>query len=562
MFHRILMACSILVLVTTAGASAAEAAISPATYEADRQRALQMALDDPHVQDRLALRPGMKHREILVDYSTSPNESERFLGNAWVIAWYLPGAPIDDPVFTVRADLELGLIEPSGQALVVMPKRNGDMLRQWRGPTWQWTILAAIFLACWLATFRRGDGMRMLAPIAVAAAVFLLTLANVVPRDIIRGGNIALFGATILALAAGAWIWMRRPLRPSEPLHPRGPWPLWALAWAGALAYLVAGVLRVKQPIDVALASDIGARLMQGGVPVYGNVEDVPGQLLHGDTYGPIAYFAYIPGVALTDDRAAAVLWTNVALVALVGVLLFVAGLRRGSTTRGLWAAAAWTSCPAVAIGAVIGNNDVVVAATLTLVLLLATRPAWRGAMVALAACTKFLPALIGIVVLRLRGESWRTSARYVAAGLVTLLIVFVVALRGIDALDEFWNNAVVFQIGRDDIASFWGLTQLSTARYMFLGAAIVVAFLAARRSSRHGMHVVAGSVAAVLALTIAALPQFWGAYVTWIVPPVLLAMLWRGGAPLDESDVPAAHAAASVTADDTEPDREPDLYS
>ena len=39
----------------------------------------------------------------------------------------------------------------------------------------------------------------MLLPIALAAAVFLVTLANVVPRDIIRGGNIALFGTTIVA---------------------------------------------------------------------------------------------------------------------------------------------------------------------------------------------------------------------------------------------------------------------------------------------------------------------------------------------------------------------------
>ncbi len=511
------------------------------SLQRDHDRAIELALADPDVQDRVALHGDMKVRAGLFDLSESDRPLEQAMGVGWIVGFYKPGTPIDDPTMTALVDVDTGFVEAGGQALPVMPG-SGSNTAEWTGPAWQWIGLSVLFLACVAAAFRRGGGMRMLLPITLAAAAYVVTLADVVPRSMIRGGNIALFAVALVALVAGAIIWMRGP-NPTVRFVPRAPWLFWGVVWAVAIVFLVAGSLRVDEPIDVALASDVGARLMAGGVPVYGNIDDVPGKLTNGDTYGPISYLAYLPGVKVSEDRTAVVLWTNVALVLLVGILLFATGFRRGSPSRGAWAAATWTSCPIVAIGAVAGNNDVVVAVMLTFALLLAARPAGRGAMVALAACTKFVPALIVFPLLRMRSETRGNMLEFVGAGIVTTLVVFAIALRGIEAFDAFWDNAIAFQVGRDDISSFWGLTGLSILRYLPLAGAVAVALVSIRRVARDGLSAAASSVAAVLALAIASLPQYWGTYVTWLVPPVLFAML-VAGTDADDDD-PAREVSA-----------------
>ncbi|MCW2920194.1 MAG: hypothetical protein JWL76_68 [Thermoleophilia bacterium] len=541
MIRRVLLGSVVALALLAGAASAAEPEGLTPQLRRDHDRAIELALADPRVQDRVALRGDMKVRAGQFDLSHSTDPGERAIGIGWIVGFYKPGTPIGDPTMTALVDLDTGYVEPGGQALVVMPG-VGSSFRQWTGPAWQWMGLSVLFLLCVAGSFRRGDGARMLVPLVVATWAHLVTLANVVPRDAIRGGNIVLFAVAIVALLAGSVVWFRQPIRTARPFVPRGPWLVWAAAWGAALAFLVARAARVKEPIDVAYASDAGARLLAKGVPVYGNLEDIPGHLTNGDTYGPIAYLPYLPGASLTDGLAH-VAWSNVAMVFIVGALLFLAGRRAGSISRGLWAAATWTTCPIVAIGAVGGNNDVVVALAITIVLLLARRPIWRGVLVAIAASTKFLPALLGIMLLRLRGETRRDVIAYVASALVTVGIVFAIALRGTDALGEFWSNAVTFQIGRDSIASFWGLTDWTYLRYVPLVAAVAVAVLAAWRASRQDLHVTMGAIASVLALLIIALPLYWGTYVTWLVPPVLLAMLWRG----DALDAPEPATSDSV---------------
>jgi hypothetical protein len=402
----------------------------------------------------------------------------------------------------------------------------GEPAPTWLGPAWQWSILVLAFVACVAGAYGRGAGMRMLAPIAAVAAVHLAMMAAIVPQQHIRAGYLLLFAAADVALVVGAVVWMRSGRRSVASFEPRGSWLVWMVAWLAGLAWQLSGVLRVSDPIDVAIASDIGARLMQGGVPVYGNLVSVAGLLRHGDTYGPISYLAYVPGVGLIGDGS--ILWSNFGMSLIVSVLMLVAGLRGGSLRRGAWAAATWSTCPFVALGVVAGNNDVVVALAISLVLFTARRPAWRGSMVAVAACTKFVPAIIGVVLWRLRGEDRRATLRYVLGGLVTLFVILAVALRGTDALDEFWTRAIVFQLDRDDLASFWGMSQLSQLRYVVVAAAVIVAVVAARRMPNRDIDAGAAACAAVLALVLAGLPQYWGTYVTWIVPAVLVAMLWR----------------------------------
>ncbi|MCW2920193.1 MAG: hypothetical protein JWL76_67 [Thermoleophilia bacterium] len=498
------------------------ATLSPSAYAEtipmDAGAAIETAADDPSVQDRLALRPHLEARATRTKVLGQPD------AYVWIVRWYERGAPDDEPKLSATVDPQAGSVQPAGQSLVIMPGRSTNA-HAWLGSTPWWIGLSATFALCVIAAIGRGAGARHLVPLAVASAIFVVSLLNVVPREHLRGGNVALFGGTVAVLAIGSLLWIRAASRPVPSFRPRLPVPVLLVCLAMGGAFLVHGAT-VAQPIDVAYASDAGARLSKGGVPVYGNVLDMPGVLIHGDTYGPVAYFAYIPGVAGLDQGLGGVIWTNVALVAGVAMALFGVGIRRRNRRAGLWAAATWVTCPAVAIGAVAGNNDVVVAATLTALLLCLHHPVWRGAMLAVAGCTKFLPIVLGVLVLRLRGESRADAVRFVAGVVGTIMVLFLVALRGVAPLEDFWKRAIVYQFDRDDIASFWGLTGTSNVRYVFVVAAIVVAFIGLRQVRSRGAAAVHMSTAATLALLMAALPQFWWAYVTWLVPPVLIGML------------------------------------
>jgi hypothetical protein len=545
MFRTIRCAALLLLasLACAAGASAAEP--PPGTDPQlirDHDEAIEIALNDPNVQDRLALRPGLEVQAGLVDFSTSPVPADRKYGTAWLVTWHQEGRE-DDPELSVVVSLDQGVLNAGGLGLVVMPETRVD--ESWFGSAWPWSLLAASFLLCMAGAWRRGNGAGMLLPLAILSAAFVITLENVVPRDVIRGGNIALFAVAVAALVLGAWTWTRRPRGASAPFEPRFHPVVWGIAWLAGLVVTAVRITNVKMPIDVAVASDVGARLMRGGVPVYGNFEDAPGIVVHGDTYGPFAYLAYVPGVMATDDRTAAVLWSSFAMLVLVGVLLAVAGARAGSLGRGLWAAAAWTTCPIVAIGVFGGSNDIVVALAVMVLLLVLTRPAWRGALVAVTAATKFLPILLGLALLRLRGETRRDMVRFLAGGTVTMLVTFAVALRGTEALGPFWERTVEYQLGRIDIKSLWGLAGIEPLRHVMSVAAIALAVYTLVRWRTLRPNVAAGAIAAILALLIAGLPQYWGSYGTWVVPAVLMAMLWSGTSPEEDDSTLDADAEA-----------------
>ena len=422
----------------------------------DERAAMELALDDPFVQDRLALRPNLEPRATRAQVTGQPD------ARVWIVRWFEQDAPDDDPKLSATVNLDAESVEPAGQSLVIMPGRSTNA-EAWLGSTTWWVSLVVAFGLC--VAGATGRGVRLLLPLAVASAIFVVVLLDVVPRDDVRGWNVALFGGTVAVLAVGSFLWIGAAARPAPPFRPRLPWPVWLACLAVGAAFIVHGAASSVQPIDVAFASDIGARLTQGGVAPYGNIVDMPGVLIHGDTYGPVAYLAYVPGVASVDQGVQGVLWTNVALVLGVAMTLILVGRHRGNPRAGLWAAATWTTCPPVAIGAIAGNNDVVVAAALTALLLCVRRPAWRGATLAIAACTKFLPIVLGILLLRLRGETRRDTARFIAGGAGTMVLLFFVSFRGLEPARDFWDRAILYQLDRDDIASVWGLTGRSDAR-------------------------------------------------------------------------------------------------
>ena len=513
-----------LVLALPMSARAGDARVEPT----NAREAIELARNDDSTAVRLALRPGLTPHAMQVDRSDGTDGSDPHL--VWIVEWRDESG--DAPMATI---LDPRRPQPTvqGQRLVVMPDQDGILYRD-ASRTALWLPLLLASLACAVAApgGRRGRALAGLQ--LVASIAFIVMLANVISRDWIRGGNIALFGVSMLAIGAIAALLVRaaRHSDPSSTTAAATRLPMWLSVGlcVVSLAATSWGVATARETIDVANASSTGATLMWGGVPVYGNVVDIPGVVVHADTYGPVAYMAYVPATQLSDSVVAGVPWTNVVLLVATAFVLLLIGARR-STADGWWAAAAWLSSPAVAIGAVLGNNDVVVALPVALVLLLAARPAWRGAMVAVAAATKFVPVVLIAAVVSLRGEPRRAAVTVVASFTVVGLALAAIALDGGSVLGDFWERVVVTQAERDDITSIWGLAGIGSLRWVAVAAVPVAMVWAAVVVRRVGLAAVAPAIGVLLALVVLALPQYWPSYVTWLLPAMLATIV---AAPID----------------------------
>jgi hypothetical protein len=149
--------------------------------------------------------------------------------------------------------------------------------------------------------------------------------------------------------------------------------------------------------IDVGYASVIGADLLAGGHPLYGAF---PVDNDHGDTYGPVAYAAYVPFEALWpwsgswDDLPAA----HAAAMAFdlgSAALLWLTGRRLRDQALGLLLAYLWLAFPFSLLVVNSGANDALVALLVLSALLVAgrvARGAAGGALIGLAGLTKFAP--------------------------------------------------------------------------------------------------------------------------------------------------------------------------
>ena len=146
--------------------------------------------------------------------------------------------------------------------------------------------------------------------------------------------------------------------------------------------------------IDVGYAGVIGADRLADGSTFYGHF---PHDNEHGDTYGPVNYYAYVPfeqalpWSGTWDDlpaaHAAAVTFD---LLTMLG--LWLLGRRLRGPRLGWVLAYAWAAYPFTLFVSNSNSNDALVSMLLTLALLVAAWAPVRGAVVALAGLTKFAP--------------------------------------------------------------------------------------------------------------------------------------------------------------------------
>jgi hypothetical protein len=355
-------------------------------------------------------------------------------------------------------------------------------------------------------------------------AIFLLGLADL--RRPLSLRNLDLL--VLLSFSVSLWFFNRGDIFTSVPLaYPpmlyllgrmvwaawrggpgasRAVWPVWAIAAATVflVGFRVGLNLRDSNVIDVGYSGVIGAQRIVHGQSPYGHmpVEDdlracgpksADGEIRErvqtngrcesanerGDTYGPVAYEAYIPAYAVLgwsgkwDDLPASHA-TAIAfdLLALLG--LFLLGRRFGGARLAAQLPFAWAAYPFTQYVSSSNTNDAIMPVLLVFAFWFLTAPFARGALLALAGWTKFA-ALVVVPLWAGYPEARRFSEKKLFAGgfIVATVLAFSILLLEPDASHAarvFWDRTFGWQIGRDSPFSIWGWGQYHAAGIPDLG--------------------------------------------------------------------------------------------
>ncbi len=358
----------------------------------------------------------------------------------------------------------------------------------------------------------------------------------------------------IYLLARALWIGFRG--------RGEGLRPVWPTTWLVVAALFLIGVrvgLNVANAgaIDVGYAGVVGADKIVHGEPIYNNF---PEDIHSGDTYGPVNYLAYVPFELIWpysgewDDLPAAHAAGVIFDFAVLGFLVLL-GLRArpGPAGRRLAAILAfgWAAYPYTAYVLESNSNDSLLAALLVAILLVLARPFARGVMLSLATFAKFVPAVLGPMLLTYRppGESRRLprTALLFAAGFV-LVGVAAMLWPAIDpGLRTMFDRSLGAQTGRSSPFSVWGQANLEWLHTILLatlaGLALALAFVPRRKSL---LQVAALSAALIIGVQLT-LHHWFYLYIVWFYPLLLvaLALLERDpGEGAEEALSPAAEPA------------------
>ena len=436
---------------------------------------------------------------------------------------------------------------------------GGKLLTSW--PVW--LGLSALFLLG-LADLRRPLSLRTLDLLVLLS--FGVSLAFFNRGHVFASASLAV-PPLLYLLARTAWIGFRTEARPVAAL-PR--WPVWALA---ATTLFLVGFrvgLNVEHPrtvIDVGYAGVIGAdrivegRAPYGAMPVDGGRACAPprsdGRIREriqangrcestnprGDTYGPVAYLAYVPAVlglgwsGRWDDLPAAhATAIGADLLVLLGLVLV--GRRLGGARLAAVLAFGWAAYPFTTYALLSNTNDALMPLLLVWGFWLASSPTARGIATAFAGWTKFAALLLAPLWLTYRTELRAVPlARYAAGFCAATVLAFSILLLEPslwEAVQTFWDRTLAFQLGRESPFSIWGWGQydaegipdLASLQTVVQVGAIVLAGVVAVVPRDKGPLELAALTAAVLLAVELSLTHWFYLYLPWMLPFTLLALL------------------------------------
>jgi hypothetical protein len=388
-------------------------------------------------------------------------------------------------------------------------------------------------------------------------------------------------------------IWIGATGRAS-PAHSR--WPAWILL--AATVFLIGFKVTLNwersNVIDVGYSGVIGAeRIVHGeapwgNFPVEGNLKacgpaDAAGETREriqtngrcesanpqGDTYGPVAYEAYIPAYGIAGwsgkwDFLPASHLTAIAFDLLCLIGLWLVGLRFGGIPLGCTLGFAWAAYPFVQYATNSNTNDTIMPAFLIWGFWLASAPVARGALAALSGWTKF--ASLVVAPLWLTYPSRRPSWRFAAGFLVATLAAFSVLVLEPSPFHEarvFFDRTLRWQVGRESPWSLWdwrqyharGLPDLHVVQRVLQGLLVVGALVAPFYPRRKSPLQLAALTAALLA-GFQIVQTYWlYTYIPWFFGFAAIALLsHRHAQQLDPERASTAVVAVDHDALDADP--------
>ena len=309
-------------------------------------------------------------------------------------------------------------------------------------------------------------------------------------------GNV--FTAMPLVYPPLAWLLVRSLVVGRRDRAPRGRpvWPVWLLA---AVTVFTAGFrlgldVRASNVIDVGYSGVIGAERISHGQSPYGHFPiegsrpacgpaDSDGEIRDriqtngrcetanplGDTYGPVAYEAYLPGYWVFGwsgkwDTLPAVKATTILFDLLCLLGLVVVGRRFGGNRLAATLAFAWAAWPFTQYAASSNTNDAIMPAFLIWGFAFVTSDLARGAFAALAGWTKFaslllVPLWLGYPEARRPRSAARTAIGF---GVATVAAFSILLLEPSlpHAIRVFYDRTVSYQLGRSSPFSLWDWRQ------------------------------------------------------------------------------------------------------
>jgi hypothetical protein len=487
--------------------------LPPAGYELAAREAMEIAAADTRVRE-----VRREHRPAYVRaYVLRPGR--------WQVSFYVP------PERGTRSE-EI--------ARAVVDDRRGRVREVWTGPQVSWRMARGIpgqfgravnHPLVWIAlcaAFAAPFARRPLRMLHLDLAVVLAFSVSYAFFGAARLGVSVPSAYPLLLYLLARMLWLGFHARPGPPLRlALGPdallYGLVALVGFRVVLNIVNGNV-----IDVGYAGVIGGDRLLSGDGLYGGF---PADNPRGDTYGPLAYAAYVPFVLLFgwggtwDDLPAAhaaALAFDLACIA----GMWIAGRRLGGRTLGLLLAYLWAACPFTLLVLNSGANDALVGALVLGAWLCLDRPATRGVLAVVAGLTKFAPLALVPLFVAYGRRRWLSALAAATAGAIVMAPVVLGP-----GLSRFWDRTLGFQSGRSSPFSIWGLYDgLDWLQPVATVAAVALALAVAVVPRRRDAITVASLGAAVLIALQLTVTHWFYLYLVWFLPLLLIALPARDG--------------------------------
>ncbi len=519
---------------------------------------------------------------------TKQHATSIFLRDGRVAAWldrYPKRDRVTDATFDPkRADWKIGVWWRSAGEIAVgrVDDGTGVVTEAWTGPQVAWKMARGSSGAF------GGKEINSVGIWLGFCIVFLLGLADL--RRPLSLRNVDLL--VLLSFSVSLWFFNRGEIFTSVPLvYPpllyllvrmvwstwrggpgssRAVWPLWLLAAATIFltGFRLGLNVRDSNVIDVGYSGVIGANRIVHGQSPYGHMpvegklkacgpKDSDGEIRErvqtngrcesandrGDTYGPVAYEAYIPAYAALGwsgrwDKLPASHATSIAfdLLALLGLMLL--GRRFGGARLAVMLPFSWAAYPFTQYVSSSNTNDAIMPVLLIFGFWLVTSAFGRGALLALAGWTKFAALLLVPLwagypeARRLAGK--RAFAGGFGAATLAAFSILLLEPNPAHAARVFWDRTFGWQVGRDSPFSIWGWGQyhaagipdLGVPQQVFVGLlalGAVACYFVPRRKTPLQLAALTGALLIGFEL---ALTHWFYLYIPWFFPFVAFVVL------------------------------------